>query len=124
MAEEIELLRESATCIGSQEIKTDTIQTPSDGQGFTRIIDKAADMERELLVEIEELNQMRHERIKMIQALDWQYSDLLFQRYVLGKDLWYIAQYMNKGYDWARHIHGEALEEFWKRYSKKIMLNI
>lgn len=119
--EEIDLLRESASCIGSQEIKSDTVQTSPDGQGFTRMIDRAADMEQELLAEVARLNSMRHERIKMIQALDWQYSDLLFQRYVLGKDLWYIAQYMNKGYDWARHIHGEALEEFWEMHSEKIM---
>ena len=120
MTEEIELLRESATCIGSQEIKSDTIQTSSECQGFTRIIDKAADMERELLAGIEELNQMRHERIKMIQTLDWQYSDLLFQRYVLGKDLWYIAQYMDKDYGYIRNLHGEALEIFAEKFPKQI----
>ena len=118
--EEIELLRESASCIGSQEIKPDAIQTSPDGQGFTRMIDRAADMERELMEEIARLNEMRHERISMIQQLDSQYSELLFQRYVLGKDLWYIAQYMGRSYGRIRNLHSEALEAFAKKFLENL----
>lgn len=120
MMEEIELLRESASCIGLQEIKPDSIQTSPDGQGFTRMIDRAADMERELTEEIARLNEMRHERIGMIQQLDSQYSELLFQRYVLGKDLWYIAQYMGRSYGRIRNLHGEALEAFAKKFLENL----
>ena len=92
------------------------VQTSPNGSGFTRMIDKAADLERELIKEIESLNLMRHKRIAQIQQLDLQYSDLLFQRYVLGRDLWYISEHLNMRYGYVRKIHGRALEDFAKRF--------
>ena len=114
--EEIRLLREGAACIKGQQTDAERVQTSPNGSGFTRMIDKAADLERELIKEIESLNLMRHKRIAQIQQLDLQYSDLLFQRYVLGRDLWYISEYLNMRYGYVRKIHGRALEDFAKRF--------
>ena len=114
--EEIRLLRESAACIKGQQADSEKVQTSPDGSGFTRMIDKAADLEAELAGEIESLNEMRHERIAQIQELEPQYSDLLFQRYVLGRDLLYISEYLGRGYGWIRQMHGQALETFRKKF--------
>lgn len=115
--EEIELIREQASCLPSTDLKQDRIQTSPDGQGFTRLIDRAASLEQELQQDIEELQKVRHERIMMIHQLeDPKQAELLFLRYVRDRSLDYIADYMELSYDRVRHMHGEALQIFQKKF--------
>lgn len=115
--EEIDLIREQAACLPAMEIKQDRVQTSPDGQGFTRLIDNAAVLEQELLSDIEELQQVRHERIEMIHQMENQrYMEILYLRYVMNKSLDYIADYLHVSYEWVRHLHGEALQSFQKKF--------
>ena len=115
--EEIEILRDQATCLRSVEIQHDKIQTTPDGQGFTRFIDRAAEMEAELTADLERLQEIRHERIQMIQRLDnAEYIDLLYMYYVLNKSMSYIADYIGHELSYTYNMHLAALEEFEKKF--------
>lgn len=115
--EEIDLLKEQATCLRSVEIKHDRIQTTPDGQGFTRIIERAAEMERELTADLERLQEVRHKLIDMIQDIDTaEYIDLLFLRYVMNKSMIYIADYLGHELSYTYNMHGWALSEFEKKH--------
>lgn len=77
-----------------------------------------------LLVEIEEEYGRQvlkyHEavltRIRQIEALSAQSAELLTLRYIDGLSLWKVSKRMHKEYDWTRHLHGMALEEFRKKW--------
>ena len=115
--EEITLIREQASCVPGMEIRKDRIQSSPDGQGFTRLLDKAADLERELRADVAELQKIRHERILMIQQLDNEtLEEILFQRYVFHRSLQYIAEYLQLDYSYIRNAHGTALMEFEKKF--------
>lgn len=117
--EEIALIREQASCLPSMEIKQDRVQTSPDGQGFTRLIDKAAVLEQELLSDIEELQQVRHERIEMIQQLsDPIFIEILYLRYVSNRSMAYIADYLQKGLQHTYKLHGWALQAFEKQFQE------
>lgn len=44
------------------------------------------------------------------------YSNLLHKRYIQNLSLRNIAKEMHVSYEWARHLHGNALVEFERRY--------
>ena len=44
------------------------------------------------------------------------YSDVLYMRYIEGKNLEKIAKELNYSYEWIRHIHGRALQAFRKKF--------
>lgn len=116
-AEEIQLIREQAMCVPAQTIKPDLIQTSPDGQGFTRLIDRAVTLESEIKKDIDTLQAERHKRIAQIQQMDNIISiDVLYQRYVLYKPLQDIAEYMGLSYGHVRNIHGVALNEFQRKF--------
>lgn len=115
--EEIELIREQAACIPALTIKEDLVQTSPDGQGFTKLIDRANDLEEELRKDIARLQEERHKRVVQIQQLENPlHIDILYQRYVFNRTLQYIADYTGLSYDRIRHYHGDALGEFSKKF--------
>lgn len=77
-----------------------------------------------LLVEVEEEYGRQvlkyHEavliRIRQIEALSAQSADLLTLRYIDGLSLWKVSKRMHWTYDWTKHRHGIALEEFKKKW--------
>lgn len=46
------------------------------------------------------------------------YSDVLYMRYIEGKNLARIAKELNYSHEWIRHIHGRALQAFRKKFPK------
>ena len=83
--------------------------------GYTGIVERLVDLEREIEAEIDRFVDERHETINRIQSLDNpMYADILFQRYVEYKPLYQIANEMRYSYSRVRHIFGEALKEFSK----------
>lgn len=118
--EEIRLIQEQATCVPALTIKQDLVQTSPDGQGFTRLMDRAADLEAELERDLEQLQEERHRRVVQIQQLENPlHIDILYQRYVFSRSLQYIAEDMGMSYEWVRHCHGDALYEFSKMFLRK-----
>lgn len=111
--EEIAMLEEQATCIPALNIKPDIIQTSPDGEGFTKLIDKAAQLRAELEKDIDRLNNERRIRVDQIQQLDNPlFVEILFRRYVLFESLEDVAAHCHLSYDRVRHYHGDALQKF------------
>lgn len=118
--EEIDRLKEEAACVPALEIKADLVQTSPDGQGFTRLIDKAEALERELSQDIQTLQTERHKRAAEIQSLDDpEHVQLLFMFYVTSRPMRYIADYLGIGIRQAYNIHGRALQAFEKKFPGK-----
>lgn len=116
---EYETLKGSRTYVGGMDYSAERVQTSPDGLGFTRLSDRIADMQREINDEIDQWHDMRHERIGQIQELSKvEYVDILFRKYVQYQSLETIAGDLHKSYHRICHLHGEALQEFEKRFFK------
>lgn len=116
---EYDTLKRSRTYIGGMDYSDERVQTSVDGSGFTRISDKLADLQREINDEIDQWHDMRHDRINQIQQLSKvEYVDVLFRRYVQYQSLETIAGDLQKSYHRTCHLHGEALQEFEKKFLK------
>lgn len=116
---EYDTLKRSRTYIGGMDYSDERVQTSVDGSGFTRISDKLADLQREINDEIDQWHDMRHDRIRQIQQLSKvEYVDILFKRYVQCQSLETIAGDLQKSYHRTCHLHGEALQEFEKKFLK------
>lgn len=115
--DEIDMIHEQAACVPALTIKADIVQTSHDGQGFTRLSDKAADLEAELREDLERLREERHKRIMQIQELDNPtHIDILYQRYIRNWSLQDIAEYTGSSYGTIRHYHGNALQDFQRKF--------
>lgn len=110
---ELEQLKVLATCSGS--LNTDKVNVKSSKAAdsmATKVIDYV-DKEKELNEDINKLINLRHEVIDLIFKMDNnKYSELLFKRYVEYKHFERIACEMSFSYEWARHIHQEAIKAF------------
>ncbi len=115
--EKSELL-EMATSIGSFNYSKERIQTspPSSAQ-YEHLINKMLDLDAEINSLIDTYIDLKHKIIGQIQELrDVNYVEVLHKRYIENKRLEVIAVEMNYDYNYIRHIHGDALQEFEKRY--------
>lgn len=111
---ELESLRAAATRISGANYARDPV---SGGKkqcaGYTGIVERIVDLEREIEAEIDRFVDERHETINRIQSLDDPiYADILFQRYVEYKSLYEIAREMRYSYSHTRRIFGKALRVF------------
>lgn len=99
---------------GAIRYDEDRVQTSLSGTPRQlSLIEKAADMDREITDMIDQLIDLRHEIIKQIHGLsDDRFVRILFQRYVERKSLTQIANDMNYDYKWLCRLHGYALSEF------------
>lgn len=117
---ELESLRSAAVRIGGANYARDPV-TGGRKQcaGYTGIVERIVDLEREIEAEIDRFADERHEVINCIQSLENPlYSDILFQRYVEYKSLYEIAKEMKYNYGYTRQLFGKALQAFSKRYDK------
>ena len=117
---ELESLRAAAVRIGGANYARDPV-TGGRKQcaGYTWIVERIVDLEREIEAEIDRFADERHETINRIQSLDDPiHADILFQRYVEYKSLREIAKGMKYNYGYTRQIFGKALQAFSKRYDK------
>ena len=65
------------------------------------------------------LIQKRDEIIRNIELLNVFEYDVLFKKYVQGKDYYEIADECNKSHSWATSIHGRALKNLQKILDEK-----
>ena len=115
--EELNRLRE---LIGSLSVNYDERVQHSSADGIPNEVARRIELEDDISRKIEQFLQLKHKIINEIQSLnDYTYSSILYKRYVEYKSLEEIAVEMNYSYNWARHLHGFALEEFRKAKSPR-----
>ena len=87
------------------------------GASFEQAAIKTLDLTAEIAGLIMEYTDLKHKIIGEIQSLDRpEYIQILYARYVENKRLGDIAAEMNYEYDYARKLHGRALQEFGRRF--------
>ena len=108
------LMSRKASLVG-MDYTVDRVQTSPDGAGFTKIVDRLVDLQKEINDDIDAFCDSQHKKISEIHKLSKpEYIEVLFKRYVEGQALEQIAADMGYSYNWCCHIHGEALKEFEK----------
>lgn len=87
--------------------------SPSRDAPFVKPICRIIDLEAEINAEIDKFVDEKHKIINQIQGLkNSDYISLLFKRYVEFKSLEKICVEMNFSYDYIKHLHGYALQDF------------
>lgn len=94
----------------------DRVQSSRVRDGMDGVV-KYIDIIREVDGDIEDYVRLKNKIVNEIQGLtDPSHVELLYKRYVEFKRFEVIAVEMNYSYDRTRHVHGDALIEFEKRY--------
>lgn len=107
-------LRLQAQSTGGIDYSKERVQTsPSGDAPFVKPICRIIDLEAEINAEIDRFVDEKHKIINQIQGLkNSDYISLLFKRYVEFKSLEKICVEMNFSYDYIKHLHGYALQDF------------
>lgn len=110
---EIEQLKILATCSGSLNTDKVSVKASKAADSMANKVIDFVDKEKELNKDISKLIELRHQVIDLIFSMENnKFSELLFKRYVEYKHFERIACEMSFSYEWARHIHQEALKAF------------
>ena len=105
---------------GSVDYSKDRVRSsPESDASFTRIVEKIADVEIKIDRLVDQLIDEREVITEQIEGMENEaFKTLLYKRYVKYERFEQIATEMNYTYEWVRHLHGYALEEFERRYLK------
>ena len=111
---EVHDLRLQAQSTGGLDYSKKQVQSsPSGDAPFVKLICRIIDLEAEINAEIDRFVDEKHKIINQIQGLkNSDYIRLLFKRYVEFKSLERICVEMNFSYDYIKHLHGYALQDF------------
>lgn len=111
---EVQDLRLQAQGTGGLDYSKERVQSsPSGDAPFVKPICRTIDLEAEINAEIDKFVDEKHKIINQIQGLkNSDYISLLFKRYVEFKSLEKICVEMNFSYDYIKHLHGYALQDF------------
>ena len=117
--QELSDLRATSKQIGGMDYSKNRVQTNACGDApFTDTVLRIIELEHEINREIDAFVDEKHRIINQIQSLqNSKYIDILYQRYVKFKRLEQIAIDMNYTYQYARELHGRALQEFENTYT-------
>lgn len=115
---ELTNLRTMSTGVGGIDYSKDRVQaSPSADAPFVKIVNRIADLDDEINREIDTFADEKHKIINQIQGLqDSKHIDILYKRYVEFKRLEVVAVEMGYTYQYARELHGYALQEFERTY--------
>lgn len=117
---DLEELKELSTSIGSFDYSKDVVDTSPTGDAIERKVIKIADMEQTLREQIDFYIRKKHQIIDEIESLqEEKYVDILYKRYAEFKRLEQISCEMCISYDYAKHLHGEALLDFQNKILNK-----
>lgn len=116
-------LRIMSRSVGGIDYSKERVQTSPFGDAtFVKMISRMCDLEVEINAEIDKFVEEKHKIINQIQNLkNPKHIDMLYKHYVEFKRLEVVAVEMNYTYQYARELHGLALQDFEKTY--KILLN-
>lgn len=105
--------RELALASGGFDYSKERVQTSNlGGQIEDRVIRYVA-LEQEIMDDEDELQDVKDRIIGQIHNLDnADYIKILYKHYVELKSLGVIAGELKISYDWVKHQHGRALQEF------------
>lgn len=107
----------SRTHLSSFDYSKDRVQTSSDGSGFTNISDEIIDLGKSIERDRFKFYQERSKIVDQIQGVEKaDYCNLLYRRYVKYEPFEIIACNMFLSYTRIIHMHGEALNVFYKKY--------
>lgn len=118
--EQLNDLKFTLNCIGNLSYSQDYIQSNhSKDAPFTKLINRIVDLEKEINTEIDTYVNKKNIIINQIYQLrNDSHIKILFKRYVEFKDLKQISKEINYTYQYTRRLHGQALEEFKRSYTK------
>lgn len=113
---ELQSVRDAATRITTSYSGVKVQSNPN----YDKVADSAtkiADLESEIVTDIEQLFALKHRIINQIQGLgNINYVNVLYFRYVELNDFFTIAEQMNYTYQYVVFLHGKALKAFEKQY--------
>lgn len=110
-------IRETMYDVGSPSLDADKVQSSLSGDSMLRLIARVDDIERSIIAEMCELQERKETICNQIEGLsDDRYKDVLFQRYVLLRSWERISVDMGYGIKWIYQLHGEALQDFAKKW--------
>ena len=107
-------LRVLAACIPAAGYAADRVQGGRGGGApYVGAVHRLLDLEDEISREIDGFADKKHQIINQIQSLpNGKYVEILYKRYVEFKSLERICAEMHFSYDYIKHLHGHALENF------------
>lgn len=116
---QIEDIKEMATSVGAIRYDKDNIQNSPKNDAMANYmirLEAAESWARDLIIEYLEAYMTIEQQIRKI--MPGIYADVLYLRYIDGKNLDQIAEELNYSADWIRHVHGYALRAFDQRFLK------
>lgn len=113
-------LEELKATLGYSGIElSDKVQT-SPKDSLSEAIARAVDLEAEIKEGIKANLRLKHDIISQIHQLtNPLFVEILYRRYIEGKNLWVISQELNYGYYYIRRRHGAALQCFYDTFLKE-----
>lgn len=110
-AKEFKELSTSVRSFDYSKVKVQVSGHSSEAE-FEQLLDKAREIEEVSTAEIDELIAAKNEIEKVInQVTDPKYHIVLELKYMVGINLYEIAEKIKTTYDWACKLHGKALLE-------------
>lgn len=115
--EEVQDLRLLATSTGALRYDKDRVQTSPSADQIPNAIIKIVEAENEAMRIAVQLADTKQEIVdKIVNLDDGNHIRLLCLYYVRKYKLEDVADIMHFSYDWTKHLHGEALKEFERKY--------
>lgn len=119
LADTLKELRGQATLLSGVDYSRVVVQTsPSDM--MAGIVQRIIDAETDYAQAVEDLHREIRVRTAMINAMQEDYAEILDRIYIRRQPMDFAAAQMHISYDWARHLHGAALEGFGEKYAEKL----
>lgn len=113
---ELQSVRDAATRITTSYSGVKVQSNPN----YDKVADSAtkiADLESEIVTDIERISLLRHKIISQIRGMkNINYVNLLYFRYIECMDFQSISEEMNFVYAYCIELHGKALKAFEKQY--------
>lgn len=92
------------------------------GASFEALVAKNLALEEQIIKEVDQLNQLKHDIIQMVQDMsDPKLSQLLFKRYIQFKPLELVAFEMGYSYGYIRQLQMHALAAFYLKNKWEII---
>lgn len=110
-------LRQMAESVGAIRYDKDIIQSSPTNDQLPNYLIQLTEAEERAEKRIQEyLEIMLIIREQIDKILPGIYSDVLYMRYIEGKNLNRIADELSYNYDYIRRVHGRALQAFEKKF--------
>ena len=117
LQDEIATIRSQAESVRGMDYDKVRVQSSPDMDPLATYLGRLTEAEEELSTELEQYLTVYTQIFRQIANLGMGiYADVLYLRYFDGLSLSEIADQLGYSYDYTRHIHGVALQEFEHKY--------